>query len=75
MQERHFFCNAPVNQRDPRQMGALLRFAELYSQKRAVLLDLPLPPTVPTNFSDLQTLESLHQVQPVPPLAVTAGRL
>eukprot|EP00884_Botryococcus_braunii_P014946 jgi/Botrbrau1/23452/Bobra.106_1s0010.2 len=62
LQERHWFCNAPVNQRDARQMGALLRFAELYSQKRPILLELPQSRVVPTNFSDLQTLESLHQV-------------
>lgn len=44
-------------------MAALQRFAELYSQKRPVLLELPISQNVPATYADLQVLESLHQVQ------------
>lgn len=64
-QDRHWFCSSPVNQRDSRQLAALQRFAELYSQKRPVLLELPISQIVPTTYADLQVLESLHQVQQI----------
>lgn len=62
MQEKYWFCMAPVNLREPRQSAALLHFASRYAARLPVTLEIAVPTELPRTPDELQKLEQLHQV-------------
>ncbi|KAJ8749888.1 hypothetical protein K2173_013803 [Erythroxylum novogranatense] len=62
LEDRFYFCFAPVNIRDPKAMHHLLRFASVYSHKVPVNVAMGIPKGSARNDEELLDLECKHQV-------------
>ncbi|CAJ1946967.1 unnamed protein product [Sphenostylis stenocarpa] len=62
LEDRFYFCFAPVNVRDPKAMYHLLRFATSFGQKLPVNVAMGMPKSSAHNDTELLDLETRHQV-------------
>lgn len=63
LETRYRFCMAPVNNRDPRALAALLNFAAKYAAKKPVVYSVPVPERAPRSADELKHMESSYQVR------------
>lgn len=62
LEDRFYFCFAPVNIRDPKAMFHLMKFANSYARELPVNIAMGIPKCAARNDAELLDLETRHQV-------------